>query len=68
MQNESVLVQLILRKLRNDEIIIPDFKARDFLIVQGGGGRNNCFITTDDNEAISKNNRFKNGKLLFHRS
>jgi hypothetical protein len=47
---------------------MPDFQARDFLIVQGGGRRNNCFIATDDNEAISENNRFKSGKLLFYRS
>jgi hypothetical protein len=45
--------------------IMHDFEARDFSIVQGGGGRNNCFIVTDDNAAISENNRFKNGRLLF---
>jgi hypothetical protein len=33
--------------------------------VQGRGKRNNCFIATDDNAAISENNRFKNGNLLF---
>jgi hypothetical protein len=55
-------------EFRNDEIIKPDFEARDFSILQGGGRRNNCFIATDDNAARSENNRFKNGNLLFHRS
>ncbi len=45
--------------------IILDFEVRNFSIVQGGGRRNNCFIATDDNTAISENNRFKNGGLLF---
>ncbi len=54
--------------IRNDEIVKHDFEARDFSIVQGGGRHNNCFIVTDDNAAISENNRFKNGNLLFYRS
>jgi hypothetical protein len=44
---------------------MPVFEARDFSIFQGGGGRNNCIIATDDNEEIAENNRFKNGRLLF---
>lgn len=51
--------------IRALKIIMHDFEARDFSIVQGGGGRNNCFIAIDDNAAISENNRFKNGRLLF---
>ncbi len=44
---------------------MPDFKERDFSILQGGGRRNNCFIATDDNAAILENNRFKMGGYCF---
>ncbi|OPX42397.1 hypothetical protein CLHUN_36940 [Ruminiclostridium hungatei] len=29
--------------------------GRDFLEIQGGGVRNNCFIPMDDNDVVQKN-------------